>query len=149
MVTAPPRMAFRRLEDAPSISSPRYFTLPSARPLAESRPKAARKSWLFPEPLSPTTPRHSPSWIERLASWTACTSPSAREKRTLRPVISSSAAIGSPVLGVKRVAHAVADEIEAKQRHRHEQGGKQQHPGRRFHLVGAVRDQNPPTRERL
>src|SRR5690242_20286244 len=85
----------------------------------------------------------------RLAFFTAWTSPSAKVKWTLRSAISSSVAIGSAVPGIERVTQAVADEVEAEKGHRHEQSGEQEHPGRRFHLVGAVGDQDTPTGERL
>ena len=71
MVTALPRNLFNWPVGALRISVPRYFTLPLALPLPASNPKAARNSWLLPEPLSPTTPRHSLSWMVRLASFTA------------------------------------------------------------------------------
>src|ERR1700722_14628046 len=102
MVTATPRRAFRRFGEAPRISSPRYLTLPLTLPLAARRPKAARKSWLLPEPDSPTTPRHSLSRMARLAFFTASTVPSAVSKRTFRLVISSSGVIG--LLGPRRHA---------------------------------------------
>ncbi len=48
--------------DAPSIARP------VARPLRASSPMMARKAWLLPEPLSPTTASVSPRESEKLRS---------------------------------------------------------------------------------
>src|SRR5579862_5132707 len=128
----------------PSISSPRYLTLPVARPFVASRPMVARKSWLLPEPDSPTTPRHSPSSMVKLALRTACTSPSGVWKRTSRLVTSKIGWLMSAILRVEGVAQAVADEVEAEQRDCHERSREDQHPWRGLHLVGAVLDQHTP-----
>src|SRR5262249_40971760 len=126
----------------PSNSSPRYFTLPVARPFAASSPMAARKSWLLPEPDSPTTPRHSASPTVRFSDLTACTSPSGVAKWTSRSLISKIGAVMSAVLGIEGVAQPVADEVEAEQGRRHERAGEDQHPGIAFHLLLAVRDEH-------
>src|ERR1700760_1110589 len=124
----------------PNNSWPRYFTLPVARPLPERSPMVARKSWLLPEPDSPTTPRHSPSPMVKLALRTACTSPSGVEKRTSRLLTSKIGWVISAIRGGEGIAQAVADEVEAEQRDRHEGRREDQHPRRGFHLLGAVLD---------
>ncbi len=91
-----PRMRLRSPSFSPSSSWPLNFAEPSARPLAARRPITAMKVWLLPEPLSPTTPRHSPRPTLKETPRTASTTPSWVEKRTLSR---STARIGSaPVM---------------------------------------------------
>src|SRR3569832_626599 len=122
----------------------RYFTLPVAVPLPASNLMVVWKSWLLPEPDSPTTPRHSPSSMVKFALRTACTAPSGVEKRTSRLLTSKIGALISAIHRVEGVAQAIADKIEAEQGDRHEGGREDQHPGRGFHLVRAILDQHAP-----
>src|SRR5579862_1291685 len=133
----------------PSISSPRYLTLPVARPFVASSPMVARKSWLLPEPDSPTTPRHSASPTVRFSDLTACTSPSGVAKWTSRSLISKIGAAISAILGIEGIAQPIADEVEAEQGHRHERAGEDQHPGITLHLLFAVGDEHAPGGQRL
>ncbi len=76
MVILQPRSRFSRLGPTPRISSPLNRTAPSARPFWANRPMTVMKVWLLPEPLSPTTPRHSPLATFRETPRTASTTPS-------------------------------------------------------------------------
>src|SRR4030095_14741269 len=101
------------------ISLPLNCTLPSARPFLASSPMTDMKIWLLPEPDSPTMPSVSPEVVAKLTSWTARTLPSGVEKVVLRWRTSRMAVMrrgSSTVLGIERVAHAIADEVEAQQR---------------------------------
>src|SRR5262245_29407456 len=110
----------------------------------------ARNSWLFPEPDSPTMPTHSPSAMSKLTPFTACTVPSGVANVMSRFFTErTGSAMRLAVLGVERVAQTVADEVEAKQRQRHEARGENQRPGRGLHLACAFRDQHPPGGEGL
>src|SRR5690606_23101233 len=72
-------------------SSPSNRAEPVTRPLAAIRPITAMKVWLLPEPLSPTTPRHSPGRTSSDTPRTAGTSPSGVSKVTDRSRISRTA----------------------------------------------------------
>ncbi len=84
MVIFEPRSRFRAAGFNPSTSSPWNRIEPPARPLRAKRPMAVMKVWLLPEPLSPTTPRHSPAATQRLTPRTAWTRPSWVAKSTVR-----------------------------------------------------------------
>ena len=92
---------------------------------AASSPMMARKTWLLPEPDSPTMPSVSPGSSAKLEA-VARRAPRRRASRSGRcRSWTSRAPISSAVLRVERVAQAVADEVEAEQRHRQERA-----PGR-------------------
>ena len=150
MVMREPRSRLSFTCGRPSSSWLRKITLPVARPFDASRPVAARKSWLLPEPDSPTTPRHSPADTLSEIFFTACTSPSLVAKRTSRSLdLENRRSHGLTVLGVEGIPEPIADEVEAEQGHRHEQRRENQRPGGGFHLVRAVMDQHAPRRQRL
>jgi hypothetical protein len=69
---------------APAAPGPRTGPSRWRRPLPASRPMTVMKVWLLPEPLSPTTPRHSPAATDRDTPRTASTRPSWVWKLTFR-----------------------------------------------------------------
>ena len=71
-----PRILFSARGFSPSSSWPLNRIEPLALPLAASRPMAAMKVWLLPEPLSPTTPSTSPRATLKETPRTALTIPS-------------------------------------------------------------------------
>src|SRR3546814_6964668 len=107
-----------------------------------------RKICVLPEPDSPATPRVSPAAMRKETSFTACTSPSWVAKRvsslpTSRMAVMSAIPL-SPVLGIERVAQAVADEVEGEEGGGQEERREDQHPGGNLHHVGALGDQHAP-----
>ena len=76
MVIFEPRMRFSSRVFRPSSSWPSKVAEPVAVPFWASRPMTVMKVWLFPDPLSPTTPRHSPWPTSRETPRTASTTPS-------------------------------------------------------------------------
>ena len=87
MVILEPRMRFSLWTGRPSNSWPLNLIDPEALPFRARSPMAAMKVWLLPEPLSPTTPRHSPLATASEMPRTASTSPSWVEKPILRSSI--------------------------------------------------------------
>jgi hypothetical protein len=87
MVIFEPRILFRAWGLSPKSSWPLNRMDPVARPLPASRPMAVMKVWLLPDPLSPTTPRHSPAFTDRDTPRTASTRPSSSWKLTFRSSI--------------------------------------------------------------
>src|SRR6516164_6806866 len=85
---------------------------------------------LLPQPDSPTTASVSPGATEKETPSTARTTPSRVKKWVLRPSISSKDAglgMGSHVAGearVKRIAQAVAEQIDRQYRERQEEARK-------------------------
>src|ERR1700674_4337568 len=144
MATRLPRMRFNSSCRIPMSSVPRKRALPVARPLAANSPMIVRNTWLLPAPDSPTTPTVSPSPKANDTSLTALTSPSGVSKRVLRWLTSRSAT--STVLRVEGVAQPVADEVEAEQGGREEDGREDQHPRRGFHLRRPFADEHAPAR---
>ncbi len=92
IVILEPRMSFSWPGFSPSSSLPLNLADPSARPFCANRPITAMKVWLLPDPLSPTTPRHSPRPTLSETPRTASTTPSCVWNRT---VSFSTARIGS------------------------------------------------------
>src|SRR5690606_7008497 len=112
-----PRNLRMTLGGALMISWPRKRAEPLTLAFAALRPRRFRKVWLFPDPLSPTMPTHSPGLMAKLNPSMAVTSPRGLPKRTVRSFTSSRAVMFmSPlaVAGVKRIAQTVTDEIETE-----------------------------------
>ncbi len=99
MVIRAPRMRLNAAVGIPSSSWPRKRIEPDAWPLAARSPIAVMNVWLFPEPLSPTTPRHSPSRTVSETPLTASTTPSGESKPTRRSLISSTDGVDSVRIG--------------------------------------------------
>src|SRR5262245_22453683 len=89
--------------------------------------------------------------MSKATDFTAWTSPSGVQKRTSRSLTerTGTAIPDLPVLGIEGVAQAVADEVEAEERERHEDGREHERPRRGFHLPRALGDQHAPRRERF
>src|SRR5262245_53856028 len=115
--------------------------LPVARPFEAKSPMTAMKTWLLPEPDSPTMPRVSPASTARLTLFAASTTPSGVAKRISRSRMSRTGwTMASAVLGIEGIAQAVADEVEAAQGHRQHDRGEYEGPGRGLHEPRAVAD---------
>ena len=138
------RMRFSTFGGAFRISAPSKRTLPVAAPFLASRPMMAKASCDLPLPLSPTMPSVSPGARSRSMPLTALTVPSFVWNRTLRSR-TERRAVMSAVLGVERVAQAVADKEEGEQRHDEEAEREQQLPQRAVvHRPRAFGDQGAP-----
>src|SRR5579862_1227527 len=109
-------------------------------------------AWLLPAPDSPTSARHSPAATVKDRSDTASTTPRLPPKRTLSPSTLSTGLAASPssgLAGIERITQSIADEIES-QKQRHEDTRRhEEHPARRFHVLGAVTNEAAEARERL
>src|SRR5258708_14297078 len=145
MVSFEPRMRFSCGAGAPRISPPSKRTLPSAVALPASRPMAAMKVCVWPEP---DWPRRATRWGGARASDTRRTAEMLRsgcEKLTVKSSMLSKDA-KSALLHVEGVAQSVAEDIQGKQQHRQKSAGHEQYPGRRLHFSRAFGNQSPQAR---
>ena len=87
-------------------------------------------SWLLPEPDSPTMATVSPAFTSRFTPLTASTIAIEGRERHL-DVLERRGWLASisAVLRVKRIAQAVADEVQGEQRGGQEEGREDQQPG--------------------
>src|SRR5260370_25927840 len=145
MVSFEPRMRFSCDAGAPRISPPSKRTLPWAVALPASRPMAAMKICVLPDPDSPTMATHSRA---ATASDTCRTAKMLRCRCEKLTVKSSMLKMGakSALLHVKGVAQSVAEDIQGKQEHRQKSAGYQQYPGCRLHFSRAFGNQSPQAR---
>src|SRR6266404_2839577 len=127
---------------APRISPPSKRTLPRAVALPASRPMAAMKICVLPDPDSPTMATHSRAATASDTCRTAKMLRSGCEKLTVKSSMLNTGAI-SALLHVEGVAQSVAEDIQGKQQHRQKSAGHQQYPGRRLHFSRAFGNQSP------
>ena len=134
MVIFSPRILF-----SPCLFMPIKFrspnsASPSALPLAARSPMAPIINWLLPEPDSPTIAIVSPTLTVIFAPFTADTLPSSVSK-LIFTFLSSSTGFISAILRIQRIAQAVANEIQCKQRAGEEECGDDQHIARPLHIA--------------
>src|SRR5688572_8744365 len=101
-------------------------------------------SWLLPEPDSPTIATVSPAFTSRFTPLTASTMPSRVLNLTLMFLSVRMLPSISAVLRVKRVAQAIADEIKREECSGKEDGGNDNQPVGRRHVLGTLRNHYPP-----
>src|SRR5882724_10548646 len=141
-------MPFNRDGPAPRISPPSKRTLPAAVALPASRPMAAMKTCVLPEPDSPTMATHSRAPTAKETWRTAEMLRFGCEKPTVKPSMLKMGA-NSAFLHVEGIAQPVAENIQGKQQHGQKSAGHQQYPRRRFHFARAFGDQSPQARVRF
>src|SRR5258707_13566145 len=142
MVSFEPRMRFSCGAGAPRISPPSKRTLPSAVALPASRPMAAMKICVLPDPDSPTMATHSRAATASDTRRTAEMLRSGCEKLTVKSSMLSKDA-KSALLHVEGVAQSVAEDIQGKQQHRQKSARPREYPGRRLHFPPSFGTQSP------
>src|SRR5882724_3042748 len=142
MVSLEPRMRFNRGAGAPRVSLPSKRTLPWAAALPASRPMAAMKICVLPDPDSPTMATHSRAATATDTCRTAEMLRFGREKPTVNSSMVNMGA-KSAFLHIEGVAQSVAEDIQGEQQHRQNSAGYQQYPRRRLHFARAFGDQSP------
>src|SRR6202166_4582708 len=148
MVSFEPRMRFNCDAGAPRISPPSKRTLPRAVALPASRPMAAMKTCVLPDPDSPTMATHSRAATASDTCRTAEMLWSGCEKLTVKSSMLNMDA-NSALLHVEGVAQSIAEDVQGKQQHRQKSAGHQQYPGRRLHFSCAFGNQSPQARMRF
>ena len=113
------------------------------------------KSWVFPEPDSPTIPRHSCAPTVSETPRTAAMVPPAMRIADSEAHAIRSVGRGSTSPRHRRVPASNASRSPSPKMFRQtsssrqEHAGREQYPGRGLHLSGALRDQRAETRARL
>src|ERR1700678_3463474 len=148
-----PRTARRSRSRARRRSRPAWRMAPE---LNRAAPRACRRRiesalTLLPLPISPTTPRLSPSAMSNDTPSTAVLQPLSPRNWTVRSSTESSgAAISALALQsrIEDVAQAVAEQIEAQRGQSDAETRKQHHPPGFGRVVAAFGDDGAPTRGR-
>src|SRR5882762_9690207 len=122
MVSFEPRMRFNCGGGAPRISAPSKRTLPWAVALPASRPMAAMKICVLPDPDSPTMATHSRPATASETCRTAEMLRSGCEKLTVNSSMLNRDA-KSALLHIEGVAQSVAEDIQREQKHRQKSAG--------------------------
>src|SRR5436853_283437 len=128
-----------------SRSSPSKSTRPAAtRPGGGTSRMMDSEVTLFPQPLSPTSPRTSPRPMAKLTPSTARSTPCAVAKWVSRPCTSRSADMSDLETRIERIAQPVAEKIDGQHGQHDREPGEGGEPPRGGEVVPSIREHPAP-----
>src|SRR5438128_1560719 len=124
-----------------SRSSPSKSTRPAAtRPGGGTSRMMDSEVTLFPQPLSPTSPRTSPRSMAKLTPSTARSTPCAVAKWVSRPCTSRSADMSDLETRIERIAQPVAEKIDGQHGQHDREPGEGGEPPRGGEVVPSIHE---------